>query len=73
MIASRQPAGRGKSGLHRAGCWITSSGVTLRKVPQKIDRRDFVENGEPLDGAPPVRVKRCGKSAPVPVVTPGAR
>ena len=26
MIAPCCIAGRGKSGLHRAGCWITSSG-----------------------------------------------
>ena len=53
----------GKSGLHRAACRLTAGGVRskriLRKVPQKIYRREF---GRKL--ALSVRVKRCGKSAP---------
>jgi hypothetical protein len=72
--ASRQgvtpPAGtnRGRSGLHRAGCWLTASRGDLQE--------SATENRPPM--APPpggaqVRVKRCGKSAPATGVTRPAR
>jgi len=35
---ARQRLHRGKSGLHRAGCWRRPVGATRRKVPQKNDR-----------------------------------
>ena len=54
--------GRGKSGLHRAGCWGDSGGGDLAKAQQREDR--------PLRG---VRVKRCGKSAPAARATAPAR
>ena len=44
---NRQPLSllRGKSGLHRAACRLTTGGArskrVLRKVPQKIYRRGF--------------------------------
>src|SRR5204862_471403 len=44
----------GKSGLHRAGCWLTAS---------RGDSRDSATENKP-PAARPVRVKRCGKSAP---------
>src|SRR5207302_8523666 len=44
----------GKSGLHRAGCWLTAS---------RGDSRDSAtENRPPAERQ--ARVKRCGKSAP---------
>jgi hypothetical protein len=48
--------GRGKSGLHRAGCWPTAS----RGDPQD----SATENRPPPCASRAVRVKRCGKSAP---------
>ena len=57
--------GRGRSGLHRAGCWLTAS----RGDPQE----SATENRPPM-AAPPaqVRVKRCGKSAPAVRATGGS-
>src|SRR5437764_186093 len=34
-------APRGKSGLHRAGCWVTPRRGDPRKVPQRTDRLRF--------------------------------
>ena len=48
--------GRGKSGLHRAGCWPTAS----RGDPQD----SATENRPPPRASRAARVKRCGKSAP---------
>ena len=62
-------AGRGRSGLRRAGCWLTASrgdpqeSATENKPPMAPSRR----------GLEQVRVKRCGKSAPAPGVTRAAR
>ena len=71
MIAPCRQVGGGKSGLRRAGCWITSSGGDPKE--------SATENKPP--GTRMVwlvsvrcslaRVKRCGKSAPIPVATPG--
>ncbi len=57
---------RGKSGHHRAGCWITSSGGNPGKVPQRTDRlhRLLQTSRGWLGSSLQVRVKRCGKSAP---------
>ncbi len=74
-----QYLGRGRSGLHRAGCWLTAS--------RGDSQESATENRPPMgrwSGSPgrrpQVRVKRCGKSAPAPGVTraawqtpPGAR
>ena len=68
MVAARRRPGRGKSGLHRAGCWLTAS----RGDPQE----SATENRPPMAGPrgpDQVRVKRCGKSAPAPGVTRAAR
>src|SRR5260370_645731 len=58
-----KPARRGKSGLHRAVCWLTArelaSKASARIVPQKKYRPRDVDFHGAL-----VRVKRCGKSAP---------
>ena len=56
---------RGTSGLHRARCWVTPS----RGDPQE----SATENRPPMAiSVAQVRVKRCGKSAPAPGVTPAA-
>src|SRR6266699_1065316 len=90
MIALCHTARGGKSGLHRAGCWITSSGgdpkesATENKPPGQCAPRPDVAcryaSGSMAARCTVVRVKRCGKRAPVPVVTleawyttPGAR
>ncbi len=60
--------GRGKSGLHRTGCWVTSSpgdgkeSATESRPPCRI----CIMSGR-------VRVKGRGKSSPVSPVTAGAR
>ena len=46
----------GKSGLHRAGCWLTTS--------RGDSRESATEKRPPAFG--PARGKRCGKSAPRP-------
>ena len=61
-------SGRGRSGLHRAGCWLTAS----RGDPQD----SATENRPPMarpHGRAQVRVKRCGKSAPATGATRSAR
>src|SRR5215510_1622212 len=83
MIAPCYTARGGKSGLHRAGCWITSSGgdpkesATENKPPgQRAPRPDIAcchAAGSRAARCIAVRVKRCGKSAPVPMVTLEAR
>ena len=56
---------RGKSGLHRAGCWREPGGGDLTT---KCNRER-----PPMDGQPSqVRVKRCGKSAPACGATRGS-
>jgi len=60
--------GRGKSGLRRAGCWLTAS----RGDPQE----SATENRPPMASrlrVAQVRVKRCGKSAPASGATRVAR
>jgi hypothetical protein len=47
---------RGKSGLHRAGCWLIAS----RGDPQE----SATESRPPARASGSARVKRCGKSAP---------
>ena len=57
-------APRGKSGHHRAGCWVT---------PRRGNPTEERNREKTADAAtrPQVRVKRCGKSAPaVPVTVP---
>ena len=49
-------AAGGKSELHRAACWITSS--------RGDSKESATENTPPKRLRVPVRVKRCGKSAP---------
>ena len=63
MIAGSRFGVRGKSGLRRAGCWVT---------PSLGDEQDSATESKP-PRACGVRVKRRGKSSPVPVVTSGAR
>src|SRR5690606_10200629 len=46
----------GKSELHRAGCWLTAS---------RGDSKESATESKP-PGTSRVRVKRCGKSAPLP-------
>src|SRR4029077_20094441 len=56
QVVAAGPSGarRGKSGLRRAGCWLTAS---------RGDSRDSAtENRPPAERQ--ARVKRCGKSAP---------
>ena len=68
MVATRRRPGRGRSGLHRAGCWLTAS----RGDPQD----SATENRPPMagpKGPAQVRVKRCGKSAPASGATRTAR
>ncbi len=61
--AGRSPRRRtsrgGKSGLHRAACWLTASGGNPRESATENDTAE-------LAGVTPrvARVKRCGKSAP---------
>ena len=58
---------RGKSGLHRAGCW---------REPGRGDLTDKCNREQTADGPgdrSQVRVKRCGKSAPAATVTSSAR
>src|SRR5688572_4259777 len=62
---SRFGADRGKSELHRAGCWVTPSGSDPRE--------SATERKPPRAARRAVRVKRCGKSAPAEEVTPPAR
>ena len=57
-VAFRRDGRRGKSGLHRAGRWVTPRGSDPRRAPQKANRRLRA-----------VRVKRWGKSPPVGTVT----
>ena len=59
---------RGRSGLHRAGCW---------REPGRSDLTVSGNREQTADGAAPrsgaqARVKRCGKSAPAPGATPTA-
>jgi hypothetical protein len=49
---------RGKSGLHRAGCQVTPG----RREPTESATENIPP--KPRGHARPVRVKRCGKSAP---------
>ncbi len=65
---SCQVTDRGRSGLHRAGCWLTASRGDLQE--------SATENRPPMAmplGSAQVRVKRCGKSAPANGVTRSAR
>src|SRR4029077_12134877 len=60
QVVAAGPSGarRGKSGLRRAGCWLTAS---------RGDSKDSAtENRPPGVARRPARVKRCGKSAPPP-------
>ena len=47
MVAAAQPkgGGRGKSGLHRAGCQITSGGGDSRDSATEIYRRSLTGKG----------------------------
>ena len=71
-ISDRNPTnwvqGGGKSGLRRTGCWVT---------PSPGDRQESATERKPLERMVltilQVRVKRWGKSSPVPSVTMGAR
>ena len=56
MIAAARPKGgrRGKSGLHRAGCRITSGGGDSQASATEINRHIRM-----------VRVERRGKSSPL--------
>lgn len=62
MIAGTVPKGRtrGKSGLRRAGCWVTPSGGDLKESATEMQtaRRE----ARPLRCE--ARMERCGKSAP---------
>lgn len=73
MIAPCRLARGGKSGLRRAGCWITSSGGDPKESATENRPPDAGVERQAAARGMLVRVKRCGKSAPVPVVTPGAR
>lgn len=46
---------RGKSELHRAGCWLTASEGDLKESATEINRRNALALA---------RMERCGKSAP---------
>ena len=68
MVAARHRPGRGRSGLRRAGCWLTAS--------RGDSQESATENRPPMAPGLPgaqVRVKRCGKSAPAPGATRTAR
>ena len=55
---------RGKSGLHRAGCWPTASGGDPREQCHRKQTASLISQG--IRG---VRVKACGKSARIGMVT----
>ena len=59
QVVAAGPSGarRGKSGLRRAGCWLTAS---------RGDSKDSATENRPPVREGPVRVKRRGKSAPPP-------
>ena len=47
MVAAAEPKGRrrGKSGLHRAGCQITSGGGDPKESATEINRRSYCGKG----------------------------
>ena len=47
MVAAAEPKGRrrGKSGLHRAGCQITSGGGDPKESATEITRRKYCGKG----------------------------